>query len=380
MKLDIQVLPLLVRDGELICSELERAGLACRVSESAAGIARDIECGADIILLLEEALDESSIRLLADSLHRQPSWSDVPVIVLTAGGAVSSASQRLATMREPLGNVTLIERPVRAITLISSVRAAVRARERQYEVRGHLSELKAAEDALRRSHESLERQVADRTATLRQLSASLMRSQDEERRRIARELHDSIGQYLAGLSMELHRLASAGNLQLAPALKMVETCISETRTISHLLHPPLLDEVGLASAMSWYVDGFVARSGIQVSLELEEIPRMLADIETAIFRVLQEALTNIHRHSGSKTAKVSLAIQSSSVVLQVLDYGSGMPKASLDRFASSGTAGGVGLAGMRERIREFAGDLKITSDENGTQLAASIPFVARGEA
>src|SRR5579863_4011595 len=313
---DIQVLAALARDAELICDSLAMAGIVCRVSESISASAADIPERADILLIFEEALDGNSIGSLTDALSRQPHWSDLPVIVLTGGGAANRESERLAKMREPLGNVTLIERPLRRITLISSVRAAIRARQKQYDIRNQLEKLKQADEALRRSNERLEGQVAERTLALRQLSASLIRSQDEERRRIARELHDSLGQYLAGLAMELHQLADCGNLQLLESsLKTLDTCISETRTLSHLLHPPLLDEVGLTSAVQWYVEGFVERSGIKVALDIVKIPRLPSNIETTVFRVLQEALTNIHRHSGAKTAAVSLKYRPSQLAL-----------------------------------------------------------------
>jgi signal transduction histidine kinase len=378
MSLDTQVFASLPRDAELICDSLTAVGITCRSSPSPAAIAADIPGRADIIVLFEEALDEPAVRLLVDALKRQEPWSDLPIIVLSGGGAVSRRSQRLAEMSEPLGNVTFIERPVRPITLISSVRTAIRARQKQYEIRGHLKKLQEADEALQRSHESLERQVIERTATLRQLSASLMRSQDEERRRIARELHDSLGQYLAALSMELHRLFEGGDSQLSTALKTLESCISETRTISHLLHPPLLDEVGLTSAVQWYVEGFEGRSGIKVALKMAKIPRLPADIETAVFRVLQEALTNIHRHSRAERAEVSLAHRSSEIVLDIVDYGKGMPKTTLNRFLKSGTAGGVGLAGMRERIREIGGDLRIESNFEGTHVTVSVPLPGVG--
>ena len=377
--LDIQVLASLLRDSELICDSLATAGIACRVSGSITAVAADIPGRTDILLLFEEALDRNSISCLADALHRQPPWSDLPVIVLTGGGAANRESEGLAKMREPLGNVTLIERPLRTITLISSVRAAIRARQKQYDIRNQLEKLKQADEALRRSNEILEGQVAERTLALRQLSASLIRSQDEERRRIARELHDSLGQYLAGLAMELHQLADGGNSQLLEsALNTLDTCISETRTLSHLLHPPLLDEVGLTSAVQWYVEGFVERSGIKVALDIVKIPRLPSNIETTVFRVLQEALTNIHRHSGAKAAEVSLQYRPSQIALNVTDQGKGMPKAHFDRFQTSGTAGGVGLAGMRERINEVSGELRITSNSKGTHVTVSIPLVPDG--
>ena len=373
MSLNTQVLASLPRDADLICESLTAAGITCRSSISAAAIAADIDL-IDVVVLFEEALDKTAVGLLVDALRRQPPWSDLPIIVLAGGGAVSRRSQRLAKMSEPLGNVTFIERPIRPTTLISSVRAAIRARQKQYEIRGHLKQLQEADEALRRSHESLERQVVERTATLRQLSASLMRSQDEERRRIARELHDSLGQYLAALSIELHRLEEGGYSQLTTALRTLETCINETRTISHLLHPPLLDEVGLTSAVQWYVEGFEGRSGIKIALKMAKIPRLPADIESALFRVLQEALTNIHRHSRAERAEVCLARRSSEIVLDVVDYGKGMPKTKLDRFVKSGTAGGVGLAGMRERITEIGGDLRLVSNSEGTHVTVSVPL------
>jgi len=372
--LDTQVFASLPRDAQLICASLTAVGITCRRSTSAVAIAADIPSRADIIVLFEEVLDERAVEVLVDALRRQEPWSDLPIIVIAGGGAVSRRSQRLATMSERLGNVTYIERPVRPLTLISSVRSAIRARQKQLEIRGHLKKIQEADEALQRSHESLERQVFERTATLRQLSASLMRSQDDERRRIARELHDSVGQYLVALSMELHRLADDGYSQLTVPLKTLETCINETRTISYLLHPPLLDEVGLASAVQWYVEGFEGRSGIKVSLKMVAIPRLPADVETAVFRVLQEALTNIHRHSRAQRAEISLMQRSSDIVLDIVDHGKGMPQTTLSRFVNSGTAGGVGLAGMGERIREIGGDFRINSNSKGTHVKVSIPM------
>ena len=374
---NVWVLTSLVRDSELICNSLVSAEIKCRCLISIAHEARNLLDGADVLVVLEEALDEYSIRCLANALRQQPPWSDLPVIVLTGGGAVSQTSERLAKMRAPLGNVTLMERPVRPITLLSSVRAAIRARQKQYEIRDYLEKLKKADYSLRRSHELLERKVAERTATLRQLSSTLMRSQDEERRRIARELHDSLGQYLAALGMDLNQLAATGNPRfLSSARKTLDICVNETRTLSHLLHPPLLDEIGLASAIQWYVEGFVARSGLKIDLKMTETPapRFSNNIETTIFRVLQEALTNIHRHSNSKTAEVSLEYRPSEIVLKVADHGTGMPKAHLERFQNSGTAGGVGLAGMRERVMELGGTLRIKSSSEGTNVKVSVPI------
>jgi signal transduction histidine kinase len=212
--------------------------------------------------------------------------------------------------------------------------------------------------------------------TLRNLSGRLLRLQDEERRRFSRELHDSLGQYLAVVKMNLDSFARTHppDPQISDALTYLEQCITETRTISHLLHPPLLDEVGFASAARWYVDGFAKRSGLQVTTDipsnLERIPRAT---ELALFRVLQEGLTNIHRHSKSMRADVTLRRLDDQAVLRIRDYGKGIPLDVLQRFLATGSHSGVGLAGMRERVREQGGQFDIQSDANGTVVTATLP-------
>jgi PAS domain S-box-containing protein len=212
---------------------------------------------------------------------------------------------------------------------------------------------------------------------LRQLSAKLMNSQDEEKRKIARELHDSAGQYLAAVSMALESVTSKAQglpdslrRKLDEAAEMTKACASEIRTISHLLHPPLLDELGLGSAVRWYVEGFASRSGIQVATEMpEELERLRDDVELVLFRVLQESLTNVHRHSGSKTASVKLQTDSHQAWLEVQDQGH--REVSSEPFRP-----GVGITGMRERVRDLGGTLEITSDRSGTHVRAVIPLVA----
>jgi signal transduction histidine kinase len=229
------------------------------------------------------------------------------------------------------------------------------------------------------------REIAEKTAregeeSLRHLTARLLHMQDEERRKFSRELHDSLGQYLAGIKMNLDMFAR-GNPNpefLAGARQLLDQSIAETRTISHLLHPPLLDEVGFASAAKWYVQGFSERSGIAVKLEIPDgIGRLPRPLELGLFRVLQEALTNIHRHSHSPKARVKLASSGDEVVLQVQDYGSGIPSESLQAFESNGTNLGIGLTGMRERVRELAGRLEIHSGSDGTLIAATFPLKVR---
>ncbi len=213
---------------------------------------------------------------------------------------------------------------------------------------------------------------------LRKLSGRLLGIQDQERRRIARELHDSLGQYLAGMKIAIDMLASR-SAQKDPLLNecadILERAISETRTLSHLLHPPLLDEAGFASAASWFVAGFSQRSGIPVSLDLPaDLPRLPDAVEIALFRILQESLTNVHRHSRAKSAEISLDVDAELVTIQVRDHGRGMPPNVIGQIEAESSKLGVGLAGMRERIHELGGKFTVSSNGSGTTVLASIPL------
>jgi signal transduction histidine kinase len=240
-------------------------------------------------------------------------------------------------------------------------------------------------EALRREQGELEEKVKQRTAELdtaneglRELTGRLMQSQDEERRRIARELHDSVGQTLAALSMNLSKVEadiqrlSETAKTVADSSMLVQEMNKEVRTMSYLLHPPMLDEAGLASALRWYVDGFTQRSGIEVELEVaENFGRLQAELETAIFRTVQECLTNVHRHSGSKTARVRLTQSAEGLHLQVEDKGSGIASEKLEELVSDG-APGVGIRGMRERVRQLGGTLEVNSDHTGTTVEVRV--------
>ena len=214
----------------------------------------------------------------------------------------------------------------------------------------------------------------------RMLSARILELQDVERRKIARELHDSVGQYLAGLKLNLGRLqrreAEPGmqNSQLlAESLDVTDRAILEVRTISHLLHPPLLDELGFHAAVRWYTEGFAKRSGIPVELRLTEVvERLPKEIELALFRVLQESLTNVHRHANAKHVAVEVQCTDYDVILFVRDDGNGIRWEVLEKF-KAGEAGGIGLAGMRERLSELGGTLDVESGPPGTQIRAKLP-------
>jgi signal transduction histidine kinase len=242
------------------------------------------------------------------------------------------------------------------------------------------------EEVLRAAQGQLEDAVRQRTAeldrtnhNLRELSARLMQLQDDERRRIARELHDSVGQMLAALGMnlaavgtDLERLTKTA-VAVNDSAALVQQLSQEVRTISHLLHPPLLDEAGLASALRWYVDGFAQRSKIKVDLEFPaDFGRLSRESETAIFRTVQECLTNIHRHSESPTARIRIITSGSDIRVEVEDRGKGIPPERQFEMESMGIPG-VGIRGMRERLRQLGGSLDIHSSGKGTLIVAHLP-------
>jgi two-component system NarL family sensor kinase len=223
--------------------------------------------------------------------------------------------------------------------------------------------------------------------SLRQLSARLLKLQDEERRRIARDLHDTTGQKIAVLSMTLDRLAKLVDARkvdvrdaLAESRDVVGKIGEEIRTLSYLLHPPLLDECGLASAVLWYAEGFKKRSGIHLNVAIDdELVRLTTDAETALFRVLQESLTNVHRYSGSPSAEIRIFQSARKVHLEIVDHGKGV-KAGTERPAFAGAPTlGVGIPGMRERIRQLGGQLEVEFSNEGTRVHASLPMEASAE-
>jgi PAS domain S-box-containing protein len=213
--------------------------------------------------------------------------------------------------------------------------------------------------------------------SLRQLSRHLLRTQDEERRRIGRDLHDSLGQYLSALKMKLATLSPTRNSGItqgiAECTDLAEVCVKEVRTVSYLLYPPMLEEFGLKSAISWYLEGFAKRSGIQTTFNVSpDFERLDSDVELAMFRVLQESLTNVHRHSGSSTADVRLRTDGGLAILEISDHGKGIA----GHLEQSGNDWpdtlGVGLRGMNERIRQLGGRLELSSSPQGTTVTAIV--------
>jgi PAS domain S-box-containing protein len=236
-----------------------------------------------------------------------------------------------------------------------------------------ITELKRTEEALQQ-----------RTEALRNLSTHLMELQDKERRKVARDLHDGIGQYLVALKVNFDLLAASvppGNELWEESAKLLEQCVMETRSLSYLLHPPMLEETGLVSTIQWYIEGFTQRSGLDVKVDLPaNLPRLSSSMEIAVYRVLQESLTNVLRHSGSKVVEISLGNGNKEIFLEVKDRGRGIPQDVLRQFRETGARVGVGLAGMRERITEIGGKFEVNSDEKGTLIRLTLPLIdAAGE-
>jgi len=225
-----------------------------------------------------------------------------------------------------------------------------------------------------------DRKQVEEMAKVREFTGQLLAAQDAERRRLARELHDSAGQMVAALQMQLTPLkADAGKLSpklasgITESLAIVQQLSQELRTVSYLLHPPLLDELGLPSALRWYIEGFAERSKIDVQLELaEDLSRLPCEMETTLFRIVQESLTNIHRHSGSDRACIRLNRSDDNLYLEVRDFGKGI-MASRNNGAASTPRSGVGIQGMRERVRQLNGNFEIQSTADGTRVSVRLP-------
>jgi PAS domain S-box-containing protein len=250
-----------------------------------------------------------------------------------------------------------------------------------------VTETRRIQEELQKSHAQLEARVQARTSQLQRLSARLMTAQDEERRRIARELHDSAGQYLAAIKMNLSALrestaaADSDEPRIIDSLDMAEHCMTEIRTMSYLLHPPLLDEVGLRSAILSYIEGFAQRSGIKVDVNIPaDLTRLSVETETAVFRVIQQSLANIHRHSESRVAEIRFWEESRRLRVEIRDEGVGICPEKLADFRSGKQPTGVGIAGMRERIGDLGGDFDIRSDPTGTTVEISLPISRNAEA
>jgi PAS domain S-box-containing protein len=325
----------------------------------------------------EEALSRVSHELLRTEfpeplerinahLQRENRWSGELTHKRKDGREIVVFS-RWAVDRDDRGNPRAVLETNNDITQEKETAKALRESEEQ--LRALADGLETQVQERTRELEQRNREVFERSEQLRELWNRLVRTQDEERRHVARELHDSVGQYLAALSMVLESAKNkdSDNRKLEEAAQITDSCIAEVRTLSHLLHPPLLEEAGLASAVNWYVKGFATRSGIQAKVEIAEpLGPLGKDVELVMFRVLQESLTNVHRHSGSKAVSIRIGTDSQQIWLEIEDQGKGSANALVRP--------GIGIAGMRERAENLAGELEISSNQSGTRVRVVVPL------
>jgi len=265
----------------------------------------------------------------------------------------------ITALRDKSGELRGFSKVTRDLT----ERRALEERTRQLnkELRGRVTELLETQ-----------RQVELRTLELQRLSSELMRVQDEERRRMARTLHDDLGQELTALKIELDVLRKSEGGDIAHASDLAESSLRKVRNMSYLLHPPLLDESGLLPALHWYFEGLQSRGQLKISFEYTPVlfPRMPYDVENAIFRIIQESLTNVYRHSESQDARIDLTQEHDTVAIRIRDFGKGLP----DNRTGIPPLG-VGISGMRERVHQLNGDLRISRAEPGTLVYATIPLL-----
>lgn len=308
---------------------------------------------------------------LLKAIRADDSTRSIPVVLLSACAGEESRVEGLQA-----GADDYLIKPFSARELLARINARLEIARLQRVLTETL------ETQVRARTQELESQTIElmkQSEDIRNLSAHILEIQDEERRRIAREFHDSAGQTLTALGLSLAELAQRAEVispELAKRGKEIEGMVQqlhrEIRTTSYLLHPPLLDEAGLKSALSWYAHGVGERSGMEIDISIpDDFGRLPADVELAMFRVVQECLTNIHRHSGSKTARISLSRVGKQVCVEVRDQGKGMPPERLAEIQSRGS--GVGIRGMRERLRHFSGEMKIDSSDTGTCVSVTLP-------
>jgi signal transduction histidine kinase len=291
--------------------------------------------------------------------------------------AAAGIERLLAQLRE--ANERLVVAAVRAESASDDARTeAAEARLELERVLDRLRNANAQLVAATAQARDLAEQASQREEAYRELSSRLLHVQDEERRRLAADLHDSTAQLLTGLSVNLSLLGQGvpgldarSHELLADSQSLADRCARDLRTFAYLLHPPLLDEVGLRPAVRWYVEGFTSRSGIQVDLNLGKFERLPGPMELALFRVIQESLTNVHRHAASATASIRLTGTSHAVTLEVQDRGRGLRDHVKDAVRSELL--GVGIQGMRERIRQLGGTFEVAFTDHGTTVRVDVP-------
>ena len=399
------------QDARAIAELLTNRGLAARVCRGTAECCAEINAGAGALLLTEEALETERGFDLLETLKQQPAWSELPVIILTTGGE-PRLIRLLELAADAAGTVTLLERPISSMTLLRSVEVALNSRRRQFQVRDLLEEQQSAEGELREAHEQLadrarqlEALVQERTAKLvesneqlrREISEreraeearealrrQLIHAQEEERRRIARELHDQMGQNLTVLNLALKSLHDAAPEKLKDAILPLQDLAAQTARDLHRvaleLRPPSLDDLGLVKAVRNLAATWSARCGIEVDVESSQFAPagISTEVETAIYRIIQEALNNVAKHSRAKRATIILQRAVDHIQTIIEDDGCGFDTTKPRRAADH--SGGLGVSGIRERLSVLGGTLEVESaPQQGATLIARIPVAEEHE-
>ena len=345
--------------------------------------------GAEALRLADEGPDlvtlnvhrpETDGSAVCRQLKSDPGTAHIPVLQISATLAESEYRVR----EVETGADGYLTEPISRDELLAAVGTLLRLKQAERTARLNQAEAEKARSELQKAHEQLEQRVEERsvqlvqrTAEIHRLTGKILTLQDDERRRLARELHDSTGQMLVAMKMVLDEMSEEAKgrkiaTMVADTIAISDDISRQLRTMSYLLHPPLLDEVGLPSAIQWYMEGFAQRSNVKVDLQMTpDFGRLSAGMEIALFRVVQECLTNIHRHSGSATADIRLIRTPETVQVEIIDTGKGVAPESLHRDK---VVPGVGLTGIQERMRQYGGSLEITPSDNGTTVTAIIPL------
>jgi PAS domain S-box-containing protein len=343
-------------------------------AEKLFGYSTEEAIGQHISLVIPLKRRDEEITII-DRIRRGERIEHFDTVRVRKDGTEFDISLTISPIKDATGKVVGASKIARDITQRKDTERALHESEERFRALADALDIQVqfrTQELQRRNAEILQQ-----TLQLRDLSQHLLQAQDEERRHIARELHDSAGQSLAALGITLSRLTKEAQSNPAvvryveDAQQLVEHLTQEIRTTSYLLHPPLLDESGLSAALNWYVEGLSQRSGLEIHLRIsEDIERLPRDMEIVLFRLVQECLTNIHRHSGSKTAIIRITREGEYVALEVQDKGKGIPQEKLAEIQLHG--GGVGIRGMRERLRQFNGELTIDSNTLGTKVRATL--------
>jgi PAS domain S-box-containing protein len=335
--------------------------------------------GQHIFLIIPDDRRAEEITIL-DKLKRGERVNHFETVRRRKDGTMIHLSLTISPVKDATGKVIGASKVARDITESKRIEQALRESEER--LRKLSDDLEGKVQVRTRQLQRRNAEVLDQAAQLRELSGRLLKTQDDERRRIARELHDSAGQLISALGMNLAGINqhAADNPTLAKALddtqNLLQQLNKEIRTTSYLLHPPLLDDNGLRHAIEWYMEGLSERSDLNIDLDVSEnFGRLPEALELAIFRIVQEALTNIHRHSGSKTGTIRLSRDNGRVLLEIQDYGRGISVEKLAAIKAQRT--GVGIAGMRERVLHLKGEMDIQSNDGGALISVTLPLDPR---